>query len=242
MVAPGFCRLSLEAPKIAAAARPGQFVQVYMFSGRRPMLPRPFSIFNANPGQGQISFFIEVKGPGTAMLAAAKKNETWSLLGPLGNGFPAMPEGSLLVAGGAGIAPLVFLAASTQKERLLIYGAPSATMLTCPSSDLDLPGLITLEATEDGSRGEKGTAPELLAVKIKEASAVFSCGPCGMLAAVKSLCVSHGVPGWVSVEERMACGIGACVGCVIKTGNGYRRVCKDGPVFPVEEVVFDEQG
>ncbi|MFO7953042.1 MAG: dihydroorotate dehydrogenase electron transfer subunit [Bacillota bacterium] len=213
-----------------------------MPSRHRSMLPRPFSIFNAHPEKGELSFFIEIKGPGTSMLAAAKKHDSWLLLGPLGNGFPAMPEGSLLVAGGVGIAPLVFLAASTEKERVLIYGAPTASLLTCPSGDLDLPGLTVLEATEDGSRGEKGTALDLLAGKIKKASAIFSCGPCGMLAAVKHLGSRYGIPAWVSVEEQMACGIGACVGCVINTTKGYRRVCRDGPVFPVEEVVFDEQG
>jgi len=238
IVAPGYCRLALKAPEIAQKALPGQFVQVFMPSGSGPMLPRPFSVFHADRSRGELVLLFEVKGPGTTLLAGAEEGEAWQLLGPLGNGFPSLPSGAMLVAGGMGIAPLAFLAASTEMPRTLIYGAPTATLLTCPSGDLDLPGLNVLEVTEDGSRGEKGTAVDLLAGVIKDQAVIFACGPSGMLSAVQDLCSRHNLPGWVSVEERMACGIGACVGCVTATKNGYKRVCKDGPVFPVEEVVL----
>ncbi len=236
----GFCRITLHAPGVARLAEPGQFVHVFMPSGHENMLPRPFSVYRADSVTGELALLIEIKGKGTALLARTGPGAVVDLLGPLGNGFPDPPAGSMLVAGGAGIAPLAFLAASANVPRTLLYCARTAGQLACPRPDLELPGLNIVEATDDGSRGEKGTAADLLSRRIEGTKAVFACGPRPMLAAVKEICLRADIPAWFSLEERMACGIGACLGCAVATNGGYRRVCRDGPVFPAEEVIFDE--
>jgi len=237
-VTPGFCRITLHAPAIARLAAPGQFVHVYMPAGHMHMLPRPFSIYKADPLTGELTLLIEIKGKGTTLLAGTGTADVIELLGPLGNGFPPLAPGALLVAGGAGIAPLAFLAASASVPRTLLYCARTADLLACPRYDLDMPGLSIIEATDDGSRGEKGTAADILSRRIEGAGAVFACGPRPMLVAVKKMCRQSGIRAWFSLEERMACGIGACVGCAVATTSGYKRVCRDGPVFPAEEVIL----
>lgn len=240
VVSPGYHRIQLQAPAIARTVEPGQFVQVFMPSRHSQMLPRPFSVYRANPAAGELTLLLEVKGRGTALLAEVSAGAALKLLGPLGRGFPSPPPHSLLVAGGMGIVPLAFLAASTGAPGTLIYCARTAGLLVCPRPELDRPGLSIIEATDDGSRGEQGTAADLLSRRIEGAGAVFACGPRLMLAAVKKICRRAGVKAWFSLEERMACGIGACLGCAVATTGGYRRVCRDGPVFPAEEVILDE--
>lgn len=236
--AAGFFLFKLQAPLIAGEAEPGQFVQVFIpFEHRHNMLPRPFSIFEANREKKEIAILIGVRGRGTALLAASEPGSTWRLMGPLGRGFPLpLPPSPLLVAGGMGIVPLAFLARSTSRPRTLIHGARTAAQLVYPRSELDQPGLKLLEATDDGSRGVKGTACDLLTGLIREAGAVFACGPRPMLARVQEICRCEKTAAWLSLEEHMACGIGACVGCAVQTVDGYRRVCRDGPVFSAEEV------
>ena len=225
---------------MAGAAYPGQFVMVYMPREHKYLLPRPFSIFRLNRVREEVSILFEVKGKGTELLAHTKRGSQLRIMGPLGTGFPALPEGSLLVAGGIGIAPLVFLAAAEGKPCTLIYGARTASQLICPPDDLTLPNLTILEVTEDGSKGAKGSVSDLLPGLVSGAPALFACGPRQMLRAVKALCGHSGPPAWFSMEERMACGIGACLGCAVQTKTGYRRVCRDGPVFSAGEVFFDD--
>ena len=238
IVASGYCRLTLQAPALAREAHPGQFVMVYMSPEQRHMLPRPLSIFGVDREKGELSLFFAVKGQGTKLLADAFPGSEWKLLGPLGKGFPAIPQKSLLVAGGMGIVPLVFLAASTEVERTLIYGARTADQLVCPPEELELPRLKFIETTDDGSRGERGSAVDMLSRLISDTEAVFACGPNQMLKAVICLSREHGKDAWVSLEERMACGIGACLGCVVASRGGYRCVCSDGPVFSAKEVII----
>ncbi|MGM0688025.1 MAG: dihydroorotate dehydrogenase electron transfer subunit [Bacillota bacterium] len=235
-VAPGYFRLTLEGSYLAREAKPGQFVMVYMPMEYGYMLPRPFSIFRVDCQRDELAIFFQIKGYGTELLARIAPGAALKILGPLGKGFPPLPPKSLLAAGGMGIAPLVFLASSAKVPRTLIYGAPAAESLACPSLDLDLPGLTLITATEDGSRGEKGTVVEVLAGMAADFEAVFACGPRPMLDEVNKLFRGTGIQAWFSMEERMACGIGACLGCVVKTGSGYKRVCRDGPVFPAAEV------
>jgi len=241
LVTPGFCRLVFYAPEIVHHASPGQFVMVHMPSSARHMLPRPYSICSVNIDRGELVVFFEIGGRGAEMLAAVEVGVSLRVLGPLGRGFPEVSPGSLLVAGGMGVAPLVFLAASAEVPRTLIYGSRSSSRLACPPEDLKLPGLTLVETTEDGSRGIKGTACDVAETIIPSSSAVFACGPRHMLAAVAASAKRNGIRAWVSVEERMACGIGACLGCVVKTENGYLRVCKDGPVFPAGEVNLTDE-
>ncbi len=237
-IAPAYCRLTFHAPAIANQALPGQFVMAFMPSGGKHMLPRPFSIFSADRGRGEVSLFFMVKGPGTELMAGLDRGDCLKLMGPLGKGFPALPKNALLVAGGIGIAPLAFLAASAVRPGLLIYGARTAEHLVCPPDELKLPGLTVVETTEDGSRGYKGTASDLAGRFLPGKEALFACGPVQMLVELNKIRLQAGIPAWFSMEERMACGIGACLGCVVETACGYRRVCRDGPVFPAGEVFF----
>ena len=241
VIAPGFCRLVFYAPEIVCQASPGQFVMIHMPSSARHMLPRPYSVCSVDSDRGELVVFFEIGGRGAEMLADVEPGASLRILGPLGRGFPEVLPGSLLIAGGMGVAPLVFLAASTKVERTLIYGSRSSSRLAFPPEELSLPGLTVIETTEDGSRGIKGTACDVAETIMLDSSAVFACGPRHMLAAVAALAQQFGVKAWVSVEERMACGIGACLGCVVKTENGYLRVCKDGPVFPAGEVNLTDE-
>jgi dihydroorotate dehydrogenase electron transfer subunit len=235
-VAEGYCRLTLYAPMIAGMSGPGQFVMAYMPAGRKQILPRPFSLSGVNRQAGEVVLLFALRGEGTALLASAANGSSMKLLGPLGNGFPAPPAGSLLVGGGIGIAPLIYLAASTEVSLTLVHGARSADELfVLKIMDPKRPGLTLVEACEDGRRGEKGTVIDLLP-RLLPAAALFACGPLEMLKAAVRLSSKHGVPAWVSLEEKMACGIGACLGCAVSTDTGNRPVCSDGPVFRAEEV------
>jgi len=217
---------------------------LYLPPDRQQQFPRPLSIFKVDRTRGELILFFQVKGEGTAILADLETGYTIKLLGPLGTGFPALPENSLLVAGGMGIVPLVYLAAASANPCAIIYAACTAAQMVCPAADLDIPGFTLLETTEDGSRGEKGTAIDLLSrllnTDFDRYRAIFSCGPRPMLKAVADLGRLTGLPTWISLEERMACGIGACLGCAVATSEGYRRVCHDGPVFSAEVVIFSD--
>ena len=239
--APGYCFLTFRAPYIAETAEPGQFVMVYMPPEHKYMLPRPFSVHLADRSSGTFSLLFEVKGTGTDLMFKAVEGSTWKITGPLGRGFPALPPDALLVAGGIGMAPLAFLAASTELPRTLLFGGRDAAQLACLPGVLELPNLTTIEVTEDGSRGQKGLATDYLPELLLSVQALFACGPRPMLSIIKELCLHEKVPAWFSMEERMACGIGACVGCAVQTREGYKRACSDGPVFPAEEVLFNEQ-
>lgn len=245
MIAPGFCRLTLQAPAIANKAYPGQFVMLYLPPGRQQKLPKPLSIFRVDRDRGEITLFFQVKGEGTGILSGSDPSSLLKLLGPLGTGFPPVHANSILVAGGMGIAPLAYLAAEAVKPCSLIYAARRADQLVCPSADLEIAGLTLLEVTEDGSRGEMGSATDLLSRLLNSENhsckAIFACGPRPMLQAVAGLGRQKSLPTWVSLEERMACGIGACLGCAVATTDGYKRVCHDGPVFPAEVVIFSDQ-
>lgn len=240
MVAPGYCRLTLKSPFIAEEASPGQFVMVHLPGSWQKILPRPLSVFSADRKRGEISFFFATKGQGTTRLAAAEPGSLLKLHGPLGRGFPPLGSQALMVAGGMGIAPIAFLAASTREPRTLIYGARSAEQLVCLPADLDHPGLSVLKTTDDGSKGERANVIEILRDNFFWFQAIYACGPRAMLKEVAGLSMQHGIPAWVSLEEKMACGVGACLGCSVKCNDGYRPVCSEGPVFPVEEVIYNE--
>lgn len=208
----------------------------YLATEQRYLLPRPFSLYTVNREKGELVLFFMFRGQGTTLLASAEPGSYWQLLGPLGQGFPPLQARALLVGGGVGVAPLIFLASSTQAEKTLIYAAPSADFLNCPAGDLDLPGLTVLETTEDGSGGIKGTALDLTARILSDYKALYACGPRPMLEELVKLSRRYRVPAWVSLEEKMACGIGACLGCSVECASGYRSVCSDGPVFSANEV------
>jgi len=236
--------MRLEAPAVARRGRPGQFVMVrtgpYPERGGGPLLKRPFSIHRLGPDD-EISLLYRVVGVGTDLLALARPGESLELLGPLGRGFDP-PDGlkrAYLAAGGVGLAPLLALAENLagRTDLTLFYGEAAAVDLP-PESYLKLfPAEIVL-TTEDGTAGEKGLVTRPLAqALVRDPAPIFACGPKAMLAEVSRLARVSGVPAWVSLEARLACGLGACLGCAVQVDKGvYARVCAEGPVFRAEEV------
>jgi dihydroorotate dehydrogenase electron transfer subunit len=240
-ILPGAYLLWLATPRIAREAKPGQFVMVRC--GEYP-LPRPFSIHKVNE-KGEIAlFFAALKdGKGTQWLAACKAGDELSLVGPLGNGFQVATESRrlLLVAGGMGIAPLLFLAEEPLKRGIpvdLLYGA--AFKNPNMADYCNRKGIKLFEATEDGSAGYHGLVTDLIPEHTGGVDQVFACGPAPMYRAMARLPELKNIPVQVSLEVRMACGLGACLGCTIGTKSGLKRVCKDGPVFNLNEIVWEE--
>jgi NAD(P)H-flavin reductase len=205
--------------------------------GERPYLGRAFSVLRARPGPDggpgqQLEFMLEDVGPGTARLGELRAGDGLWLTGPLGAGFLAPGEGrtALLVGGGVGIAPLAIW-----QEQLDADGHPSVALLGFRDR-AHAPGATLMRdarvATEDGSEGHRGRVTELLDAELDKgpAAAVYACGSPPMLEAVRALCAAREVPAELALEAGMACGYGACFGCVVATRDGYLRVCVDGPV------------
>jgi dihydroorotate dehydrogenase electron transfer subunit len=239
---PGHHLIRIEAPEIARESLPGQFITIGC--DHDFILRRPLSIHRVdNPHQ--ISILFAVVGAGTYWLSQRHEGEKLDLLGPLGNGFSVRPASQklLLAAGGIGIAPMVFLAQkalSDGKSVKLLLGARTKDGLY--PVELLPQGIETLITTEDGSDGEKGKVTDALPGYVDWADQIYVCGP---LAMYQSIAKQRGTwkgkpPVQVSLEVRIGCGIGACFGCSIKTKNGMKRVCRDGPVFNLDEVILEE--
>lgn len=243
---PGHYLLPMEEPYIAAAAVPGQFLTVKCGNGL--ILRRPFSI-HRTVDRKLVYVFFKVVGKGTAWLSQRRKGEVLDLLGPLGNGFslPDSAQSLLLLAGGTGIAPLVFLgewAVKQGKRVRLVIGAQSSEYLY-PEKHLPS-GIEYIPVTEDGSRGEKGTITQFLARHseelVNEADCIYACGPLAMYQEIEEQRQKwrQKKPVQVSLEVRMGCGIGACYACSIMTRKGMRQVCKDGPIFEIDDIIWEE--
>lgn len=230
----------LECPGIASQAVPGQFVHIGVPGFQ---LRRPVSICELD--ETRLRLVFQVRGAGTKALAALEPGASMDLLGPLGNGFPALPAGSkvLLVGGGIGVPPLLALARRYGTDATALLGSRSqdAVILEDDFSQV----CDTRIATDDGSRGRRGFVSSLLEQRLTEGPAdmVFACGPTAMLKGIVTITQAHGVPAKISVEERMACGVGACLVCACRTVRDgkeiYSHVCTDGPVFDGGEVVFE---
>jgi dihydroorotate dehydrogenase electron transfer subunit len=253
-VAPGHYVMRLRGADIAAAARPGQFVQVLCGDCSDPLLPRPFSFLTAD--RREFAFLYHVVGKGTELLSRQKPGASLWILGPLGRGFDqsaARGRQALLVGGGVGIPPLVHLAQQLAGRRggpavRVFLGARDRSLLLC-EKDFKKLGVALETATDDGSRGHKGFVTAPLEAALRAASSartqVYACGPTPMLAAVSRLCGAHRVRCEVSVEVPMACGFGACLGCAIRVSDpgaeaGYRYAiaCQEGPVFDGSRVAW----
>ena len=241
-VMPGTYLIWLDCPEIADSARPGQFIMVRC--GQANFLRRPLSIHRVADGT-KLAFLFTVVGKGTQWLCRRKAGDTVDLLGPLGNGFHIEPDtpNLLLVAGGIGIAPLVFLAQRAVSQGLsvkLILGAVTADQL-CPRH-LIPPETEFIGTTDDGTAGIKGFVTNLLPGAIGKADQVFICGPAPMYRAMvkqySPLLTTR--PVQISLELRMGCGIGVCYSCTVKTSQGLKQVCQDGPVFNFEDILWDE--
>jgi dihydroorotate dehydrogenase electron transfer subunit len=283
-VTPGIHLMWIEAPDIAAAAQPGQFITVRCgdFTLRRPFSIHqvgssnviasdlPAKAWQAGVKQSQFAILFRVAGKGTLWLSQRQEGERIDILGPLGKGFTVAPESKnlLLVAGGLGIAPLVSMAqqASPQHQVILLHGVSTAAQLY-PFSLVDgnkrnrlapLPnGVQFIPITEDGSMGKKGLATEILPHFLDWADQVHACGPVAMYKAIALSLNPSPLKGekkgegekrsklkpkkcQVSLEVRMGCGFGACYGCTINTKKGLKQVCRDGPVFELDDIIWQE--
>ncbi len=235
--APGHALLRFSADQ-AIAGRPGEFVMVRGDWGEHPVLPRAFSLAESGASG---ALLVKSAGPGSALLARMEPGDELAVFGPLGRGYTVEPDGTpVLVAGGVGVAPLLFLArelAAAGRRAVFLYGARSAGEL--PFSD-ELARLAELVVTtEDGSAGERGLVSAPLRRLLSKAGGhrVYSCGPDAMLEAVAALAVAAGAPCQVALEAPMACGLGTCKGCAVRAADGdYRYVCCDGPVFQAREI------
>lgn len=221
---------------------PGQFVSLYSADGSR-LLPRPISICEANAETNTIRLVYRIAGKGTREFSRLVEGDTIEILGPLGNGFPISEykdKRVLLIGGGIGIPPLLSCADSLT-EPVFVVGYRSETYLL---DDIKRRGEVHV-ATEDGSLGTPGNVIDAIKADNVKADVIMSCGPMPMLRALKSYALSEGIPCYVSMEERMACGIGVCLGCVCNTTHvddhshvHNARICKDGPVFDAKEVTL----
>ena len=228
--------ITFECPELVTQASPGQFVMVNCDD---TTLPRPFSI-NRITGNGELSLFFAVleNGTGTEWLSECKPGDTVKIFGPLGNGFKieSTSHNILLVGGGMGIAPLIFLAEEEAKKGrtvTLMYGTQNKDRYPVESI---LPDINVINATEDGSIGHHGMVTELLPEYIGKADQVFICGPAAMYRYIHNQNIIKDKPAQVSLEVRMACGRGICYGCTVKTIKGKKKVCEDGPVFDFSDI------
>lgn len=245
---PGVFLLELFAPEIAGIAQPGQFVHVRCSQHFAPLLRRPLSLHGVNPKTGQIALLYQVKGLGTRALAEKRPGEKLDLLGPLGKGFSLDPEARniMVVGGGMGVAPLLPLAEMLkergQKPTVILGFNTSSQVLRLAEFENSAQELFLV--TRDGSAGEKGlvTAPLQRELAQNQYHLIYACGPQPMLQAVAEAAERFGVKCQVSLEAYMACGLGACLGCVCKIKDrgqeGYARVCVEGPVFDSQVVVW----
>jgi len=273
-IARGYFVLILEAPPVYKNASPGQFIHVRINDSNDPLLRRPLSINNISFVKRRSRSFkiflkvlYEVKGKGTSLLANKQPGEMLDILGPLGRGFNYNDINGgqsvihVLIAGGMGIAPLVFLAnrisdSITLKKNgddfkiLVLIGAATQRKVLF-IDELKQIGCSVFAATEDGSRGFKGKVTDLFTKKTlvdlerdnkknkrTPLISVYACGPKPMLNKLAKECTIDKIPLQVSFEEFMGCGLGACLGCAIETKTGYQRVCKDGPVFDAKDIAW----
>ena len=227
----------LKCPDVAREAKPGQFVMVNC--GKECILPRPFSIHQVNDKGIALFYAVLENGRGTGWLSRRRIGDMMELFGPLGNGFSIHPTSNnlLLVAGGNGIAPLCFLAqeALAQKYSVtLLYGtADSKRLSTSPQIKL-------ASATEDGTVGYRGKVTDLIPEYIDWADQVFACGPSPMYRTMTKMPELKYKPVQISLEVRMGCGFGVCYSCTVKTKAGLNQVCHDGPIFDLDDILWDE--
>ncbi|MBD3182486.1 dihydroorotate dehydrogenase electron transfer subunit [Candidatus Poribacteria bacterium] len=249
-VKPEHFRVKLHCPYIALNSKPGQFIHVQVSNSYDPLLSRPLAVFRSQGEEFEILF--RVVGKGTKILAEKCVGDNLLIVGPLGKCFPVDKkcQKAIIVSGGMGIAALMSLIEGmTDQDIHVLLGVATEKQLI-GEDDLNDLGVKIHIATDDGSRGYKGFVSELLLKLINdgiistEQNCIFACGPIPMLKSVAYIGQEKGIQTYVSLEERMACGIGACMGCacrVVSSGNKleYKMVCKDGPVFNARELIWD---
>ena len=234
----GIYSMWLKTEKIASHAKAGQFLSLYCHDRSR-LLPRPISICEIDAQDCALRVVYRVAGKGTEEFSTLRTGEQIEIVGPLGNGFPHKEKKAFLIGGGIGIPPMLQLAKELDCQKQIILGYRDEVFL---KNDFKGLGDIYI-ATEDGSYGTEGTVLDAISQNGLEAEIIYACGPTPMLRAVKEYAVQRKIECWISLEERMACGIGACLACVCKskekddhTNVHNKRICKEGPVFRAEEV------
>lgn len=228
----------IEAKDIAEHAKAGQFLSVYSNDGSR-LLPRPISICEIDREKGRLRLVYRVAGKGTKEFSDMHAAATLKVMGPLGNGFPKKEKKAFLIGGGIGIPPMLELAKELDCEKQMVLGYRDELFL---NDEFKPYGTVTI-ATEDGSAGTKGNVLDAIRENGLTADIIYACGPTPMLRAIKQYAAEHDIECYISMEERMACGIGACLACVCQSKDKdahsnvkNKRICKEGPVFLAEEV------
>lgn len=231
----------LRTEQIAQNAKAGQFVSIYCGDGSR-LLPRPISICEVDKADGAIRLVYRVAGKGTEEFSILHTGAQLEVVGPLGNGFPTKSRKAFLIGGGIGIPPMLELAKTLDCEKQIVLGYRNDELFLV--DELKKQGTVYI-ATEDGSVGTQGNVLDAIRENGLSADIIYACGPTPMLRALKEYAVEKNIECWISMEERMACGIGACLACVCKSANkdGHtnvknKRICKEGPVFLAGEVEF----
>ena len=246
-LASGIYKISVKSEKIAETARPGNFLEVKVSDSLETFLRRPISIYNIDKENGVIEFIFQIRGKGTEILAERKIGDDLNILGPLGNGvFSIKPYKRVaIVGGGIGIYPLYELAKNLKESDVNIYlGFRNKDLVTLEDEFSELSKKLVI-TTDDGSYKEKGFAIDFMKKDCSEEKfdRIYACGPLPMLKAIQEFAKKEGITAEISLEERMGCGIGACVGCAVLTqdsdGNQkYKYVCQHGPVFNSKDVII----
>ena len=233
--------MTLKAEEIAKEAKAGQFISVYL-NNKSKILPRPISICGIDKEAGTLRIIYRTVGDGTKELSDYKEGEMVKILGPLGNGFTQKDKKAILIGGGIGIPPMLELMKQLDCDKTAVLGYRDSDMFLKDEFEAVCDVKV---ATEDGSQGAKGTVIDAIEKYGVEGKVIYACGPMPMLKALAVYAEEHGMEAQISLEERMACGIGACLGCICKTKEkdhhtnvNNTRICKDGPVFDAKEVVF----
>lgn len=228
----------IEAKEIASQAVPGQFVDLYSADGSK-LLPRPISLCEIDREKGTLRLVYRIAGKGTAEFSKLQSGDTIDVLGPLGNGFNLEDGRAILIGGGIGIPPMLQLAKELKCEKTIVLGYRDEEFL---SAEFEPYGEVFM-SSDSGTLGVKGTVMDAIREYGIEGTHIYACGPTPMLRAIQKYALDNNIRAQLSLEERMACGVGACLACVCKSKEvdhhskvHNKRICKDGPVFYAEEV------
>jgi len=239
--------LRLSSKEIASLAAPGQFVQIKVVPGNEIFLRRPLGVHRVS--KNTFDCLYETVGKGTKLLSRRKTGDYLDVIGPLGNGFryarryDRHDARRILVAGGMGVAPLLFLAQKFPGDKpTVLIGARRKSQIIC-EREFKRFGCSVKVATDDGSKGSRGRVTDLLKKILHTTqdvgrTTIYACGPRPMLKEISRLSTRYNIPAEISLEEHLACGIGACFGCAVETRDGFRRICRDGPVFSADRIIW----
>ncbi len=241
-------KFSVEAPKIVNTSKQGNFIEIRVSENIEPFLRRPISIYNLDKEKGILEFIFQVKGKGTEILSKKEEGDLIDIIGPLGYGTFDYEnyQNIAVIGGGIGVFPLYELSKNAKKDgkNVNIYLGFRNKNFVLLEEEFKAVSNKFILTTDDGTYSEKGFAIDFLKKDVEEGKidAIYACGPLPMLKAVRSFAIEKDIPCQISLEERMGCGLGACLGCAVKTANSpkdapeYMHVCKAGPVFEAKEV------